>query len=272
MPTPTINALRRLTRLGHSYPLDVALGRIPDAQRVVFAGTNNNVDSTYALLAPGGVWQAPTPADAKPLRVKAGGDAADSPVGTGARLIELAGLDVAGAPLVREVATNGTAAGPATLVDFLRLNSARVVSSGSSGAPTVGSHAASIVIEAADGSGDWATISASPAPARGVSTTGAYSVPAGFSTFIVNIASSVQSNKSAHLLFFARLGMLEGAAPFTPWTQLFDAKGNTGTQEFPQEFPIGPLVGPCDIAVMGRFESTSGELAVSLTLLLVPEG
>lgn len=267
------DALRRMTRLSHSYPVDAVLGTVPDVERVVFNGTNNGVGLVYTLLAPGGVWQSPPPSGAKTLRIKSGGNTADTALGTGARRISLDGLDAAGQRISAELPTNGALASEATSQAFMRLNPARVIATGNRTAPTVGSHAGPIIIEAADGSGDWATIAAPPdvpAPSRGVSTPGVYSVPAGYNAFIVNIASSVQSNKTAQVLFVARGGILTETAPFSPWYQLFDAKGNTGTAEYPQEFPLGPVPGPCDIAVLGRFEAASGQIAVQLTLLLFP--
>lgn len=98
------------------------------------------------------------------MRIKAGGNAADTAAGAGAREVTLIGLDASGNVVTEAIATNGISASSATTNSFIRLYRAYVSASGTYATAAAGSHTAAIVIENSAGGTDWLTIDATSFP------------------------------------------------------------------------------------------------------------
>lgn len=118
-----------MMRLSATPGLDQARGAVEGITAVNKFGRNLDVDTAYEPVVESGVLNLISAADE--VRIKVGGDAADTAAGTGAREIEIQGidenLDIATATIV----TAGASASALTTTKFLRVFRALVTKAGS---------------------------------------------------------------------------------------------------------------------------------------------
>jgi len=230
-------------------------------------GKNRAVGTTFAPVALGGIYRTPGVGAETALRIKAGGNAADTAAGAGAREVTLYGVDATGAEVSEAVATAGIAASAATTTEFLRLFRVVVTGSGTYASASAGSHAGAITIENAAGTEDWASIQASDFP-RGQSEIGAYTVPAGWTAFLYYAAIFTDSTKRTDVLCFRRGGVLITAAPFEAMRLVFETQARGSEEEvtfgLPVRFPENT-----DVGFMAKVDSGTAEVDVDFELLLI---
>jgi len=252
--------------------LDIGRGLVSGMSTVKKFG-RATVGTTFSPIALGGVYRTPQAASATTLRIKAGGDAADTAAGAGARSVTLQGLDENFDLVSETINTNGASASSATTATFTRLFRAYVETSGTYASATAGSHVAAITIENGAGGTDWATIGATNFP-KSQSEIGAYSVPAGYTAYVFKGEVVVDSGKTADLLFFHRAGIDDTAAPYSAMrakSSLIGIPGGVALEQTGSQVPFGPFVGPCDIGYMGRVTTTTGQISVEFEIFLVQE-
>ena len=230
-------------------------------------GDNPSVGTSFAPVTIGGVYQTPQVGSATTLRVKAGGNANDTAAGSGAREITLIGLDETGEEVAETLATAGASASAATSTTFIRLYRAYVSKSGTYATQSAGSHSAAITIENGSGGTDWATISATDFP-RGQTEIGAYTVPMGCTAWINKCIVSVQSNKTADVLFFQRQGVLQTAAPYDSMRVVIELGGVEGEEIINPDIPFGPFPPGTDIGFMAK-AATAAECDVDFEIILI---
>lgn len=238
------------------------------------------VGTTYTPLAfggngvTGGIYQTPQSSAATTLRIKSGGNANDTAAGSGAREITLEGLDENFAVATETIATAGASASSATTTTFTRLYRAYVSASGTYATASAGSQAGEIIIENGSGGTNWGVI---PYPTSAFpeaqSSIGAYSVPAGSTAYVFLDDITVDSGKTADVIFFHRGNADETAAPYTAMRSKSILTGITGgsTDLSGRNVPFGPFVGPCDVGFMGRVSATTGQIACEFEIFLVNE-
>ncbi len=247
---------------------DISMGRARGWYVVHKFGHDDATPTTFRPVARGGLYRTPQVAGATALRVKAG-NLNDAPGQSGARSIFIQGLDATGAEVSEEIATNGTSAGGNSSNSYIRLYRAYVAASGTYATSTAGSHAAEIVIENAAGTEDWAAISATGFPSAQTEI-GAYTVPLGYTAFMIGLTVEAEATKKVDALFFQRRNILETAAPYSAMREVQRFIGLEGvvteTFDSPVEFP--PLT---DIGVMAELTSGgqgTGAVSVDFELLL----
>lgn len=233
-------------------------------------GANLAVSTSYVPVTIGGVYQTPQPASATQLRVKAGGNAADTAGGNGAREITLQGLNASGELIEEAIATAGASASGNTTNSFMRLFRAYVSASGTYATQSAGSHSDAITIENSGGGTDWLTIDATGFP-KGQSEVGAYSVPLGKRAFVPSIIISVDSTKTADVLFFQRQNILEAAAPYSAMRVVLQLGGVSGEETFYPKSPLGPFPPLTDIGFLAKVASTTAEVDVDFEIILVDD-
>jgi hypothetical protein len=189
------------------------------------------------------------------LRVKAGGNANDTANGTGARAITLVGLNTSGDIVSETIATAGASASAATSQTFLRLTDAFVSASGTYATQTALSHAASITIENAAGTEDWAVIADTDIP-RGDTEIGAYTVPRNKSLYITSIRLQVDPANKSNVVMFRRSGILETAAPYSPMVLLLEFPSVSGAIQFSYDPPIA-ISQLSDVGFLAKSASTT---------------
>lgn len=239
--------------------LDVARGLASGCRAIRQFGRNAAVGATFAPIARAGFYRTPQVGSVTALRVRAGGNAADSSAGTGARSIRLTGLDATGQLVTEVIATAGASASAASQTLVLRLIDAAVESSGTYASWTALSHAGTINIE--DTAGNlWAVIQDTDIQ-RGDSEIAAYSVPANRTLFITNVRIQVLESNKSNVVMFKRPNILETVAPYSPMTLLVEFPNFAGIQQFAFDPPI-KIDGLSDVGFLGKTESSTTDVEV----------
>ena len=187
------------------FYLDVAAGNIAGVSNVSKFGYNPSVGSvTYESIWEGSnayPWQ--TVADQ--LEVLSS-DANDTSAGTGARTVELQGLDSSWNLLTETVTMNGTSA-VTTTGSFLRIFRARVVTAGTSLR-----NEGDITIRDQDTSTTRALITNGTTAGMGQTLMAVYTIPAGKTGYVVNINFSSAKDLEQEYRLMARDNTVANAA------------------------------------------------------------
>lgn len=248
--------------------IEVAKGNIPGHSIVHKFGHNENVGTTLVPVSTGGIYRTPQVGGATALRIKAG-NVNDDVAGTGAREVMLQGLNETGALYTVALATAGAAASINTAETAIRFFRAWVSASGTYATAIAGSHAGDIVIENAAGTEDWGTIEASAIFPKGQTEFGAYSVPIGFTAFVLRSAVFSDSSKITRVLFFRRTGILQVAPPYDAMRLVFDATLEGGHTDIHIRSALNNFEGPCDLGFMAAIDVGTASVHADLELLVV---
>jgi hypothetical protein len=253
----------------NDFHFESAAGNINKVSCIHKFGKNPAVGTSFVPVTQGGVYQTPQVSGATTLRIKAGGNANDTAAGSGAREITFEGLDETGAYVTEALATAGASASSATTTTFMRLFRVYVSASGTYATATAGSHSAAIVIENGSGGTDWATIENTDF-SRGQSQIGAYTVPLGKTAYLHALYVSVDSSKSASVIFFKRENILETAAPYSGMRLVLELGAISGEEyvEFkcPQKFPA-----LTDIGFLAKTSTGTSEVDIDMEITLVDD-
>ncbi len=232
-------------------------------------GRNVAVGTTYVPITDLGLYRTPQPAAATPLRIKAGGNAADTANGSGARSVRLWGLNASGDEVTEIIATAGALASAATTNSFIRLYLAEVYESGTYGTQSVGSHVGNITIERATGGEDWAQIQLNGFPS---STTGigSITVPRNHVGLLASIRISPEQSgsKTSDILILKREGILKAAAPYKPVMKVQEFIQVTQTITLDFEMPI-KFPELTDIGVLAKVSSGTGSISIDMEILML---
>ena len=251
--------------------IEVGRGNVPGHSLVNKFGAAT-VDSTLTPLCEsgttGGIYRTPTTATALEF---VSSSANDTAAGTGAREITVVGLDSNWNEVSQTVTTNGTTA-VALGTNLIRLYRWFVSSSGSYASAAAGSHAGNLTVREAGAGATWSVIEASPFPS-GQSEIGAYTIPIGYSAYLVFKSVHVNSAKSADVQFFARENANDVTAPYTGIMRVIQHEvGVSGAEATSFNYPRVKLTGPCDVGFLGSISSGTANITCEFTLLMVQDG
>ena len=253
------------------YLIEVSKGNIQGASIIDKFGQNIAVGTTLVPVTAIGIYNTPQVSGATTLRIKAGGNANDTAAGTGAREITLVGLDETGTLLIEAIVTAGASASAVTTGTFMRLYSMSVSESGSYANATTASHAALITVENGTGGTDWGTIDVVDTFAGSRSNIASYSVPLGYTAYLLAWDISIESTKTVDLLFFKRENLLETAAPYTSMQMLFEIAALSDSRD---EHLAAPIRFPAltDIGFMAKVSSTgTAKVVANFSILLLQD-
>lgn len=247
----------------------VARGNMYEAHIHHQFGRNPVCGVSYVPVADVGAYLTPQVAGATQLRVKAGGNAADTAAGAGARSIELHGINAAGDEIVEVIDTAGASASSPSTNSFIRLYHAAVKTSGTYGTATAGSHVGDITIENAAGGTDWAQIQLNGFPS-GNTCIGSLTIPRNH----VGLLSSIQINvdasggKTMDVLIMQRSQILQTAAPYAPILKIQEFLGMSGESSihFDVPFKVPELT---DIGVMAKSSNGTNAISVDMEVLML---
>ena len=230
-------------------------------------GRNISCPTTYVPVTDNGIYRTPQVAAATALRVKAGGNAADTAVGAGARSVKLWGLNAQGVEITEVVATNGASASLFTSQTFIRLYLAEVHESGTYGTQAAGSHVGNITIENAAGTENWAQIQLNGFPS-GTTGIGSITVPRNHVGLVSAIQINIDQTKATDLIILKREGILQTAAPYKPIVKVQEFLGVS--QSIKIEFTI-PLRFPAltDVGLLAKVSNGTGAVSVDLEVLML---
>lgn len=263
--------MSRLSNNEIEYGLDMAKGLISGKEVIHKFGKNAAVGTSFVTLSAGGVYMTPQVSGATTLRIKAGGNAADTAAGAGAREVTLEGLDATGAYITETLTTAGASASEVTSKSFLRLFRFRVTASGTYATMSTGSHGADIVIENGGGGTNWGTILKTGIGAS-TSQVGMYTVPLGKEAYITSVFLTVDSTKAADVMFFERENILETAAPYSAAVLGIEFKAIVTPTALKQILPRGPFPALTDIGFLGKVGTGTGDVAVDFEIILKDTG
>jgi len=246
---------------------EVAKGNVLNHSLVHKFGRNDNVAiSTWEPVTQLGTinWRT----SAATMRVKVGGNAADTAAGDNAREVVIQGIVVDSNGNLTEgseaVATAGASASAATTLTFWRVHRAWVSATGTYGAANLGA----ITIEDSAGAADQIIIAA----AEGQSQFAAYTIPEGYTGYMISVSVTVDSNKVANIRCFAREAFDTVAAPMQAPRIKFHWDGVVGAFNFQPVGPTSFLPEKTDVWFEAYGDGGAIEASVDFEILLVKDG
>jgi len=247
-----------------NFWLNVTQGLIEKYDEEHKFGTYELVGGTFVPIARGGVYQTPTAAVALEA---VSGSANDTVAGTGGRTLAIRGLDTNWLEITQIINMNGLTPVPIP-ISMTRVYDAWIVDSGSYASQTVPSHNGLITVRTAGAGPTWIQIYPTGFP-RGKAQCGIFTIPLGKSAVIYFHYISVDSNKSADIIFFERENTNIVAAPYGAMHAGPEFVGVSGFVSLVESAsPQGPFIGPCDIGFMGSFPTGSGSISIDYELIL----
>jgi hypothetical protein len=210
------NTLAANVRPVASWEMDMAAGRFNSHDGVGhFFGYNAAVPNggwadvwSYGPTQAQYVW----PTTVEPVRVKAGGDGADTAGGAGARQILVWGLDGDWNEVMETIDLKGAAASDPTSNSFYRVNAIYVTQTGAEFVANTGD----IALENVTSNQILSHIAAG----NGTSQAARWSVPAGYSlyttNFTVQVATGVSKDVDCRVWGRNHAGFTRGSAPYPP--------------------------------------------------------
>lgn len=232
-------------------------------------GANPSVAAaTQECITDGGGIYAGFLTTAAPVRIKAGGDANDDAAGTGARAVEIVGLDENGVGFTESLATAGASASSATSANVLRVFRAYVTDSGTYG----GANAAEIVLETTGG----IEVARIRRIGAGTNDSGAgqtqmaiYTVPAGKVAYVRHLYANVESAKTGDVYFWQRRDATTTSAPFTAPRTYHTIQGLSGSEDYVPEAPFGPFPALTDLFVTGVGPTGGARISARMEIVIV---
>jgi len=191
--------------LANSEPLLIRRGLVTGASIVHKFGRNPAVPngSWAGILTSSAQFVWLTAASA--VRVKAGGNSADTSNGAGARTVTIQGLSATGAEVTATVTLAGASASAATTQTFLRVYRAWVETAGT----YTGNNTGNVVIETTGG-----TALIQITAGEGQTQYCAYTIPLGKTGYLANVTVQADSLKPADFRLFTRGPCTTVTAPF----------------------------------------------------------
>ena len=251
--------------MSYPKPFDIATGGALGWRSIKVDGRNTTVGQEFVPVTPNGIYQTPQVGSQVQLRIRAGGNANDTAGGSGAREIELYGLDESGLEITDIIATNGALASLPSSRSFLRLMGARVSKSGTYATQTAGSHAADIVIEST--AGDlWGKIPINGFP-ESISRIGSFTIPADYEGFLIGVRINVSAGKIVDAILFKRENVLETAPPYAPMEVIGEFFNVPGFLDVGYDAPIY-LPPMTDVGIMAVIDVQTARVGSGLGLLL----
>ena len=246
---------------------DVAFGAKSQMFNVHKFGENDSVGTSLVPISHGGIYRTPT---SSVTLAAISSDADDTLAGTGAQQITLQYLDSGFNVQTDIIDMNGTTESTDTVADVLRLFRVIVSRSGTYATASAPSQQGTITIRVAGGGDTWGVLKQSQTGfGSGQSQIGAYTVPAGYTAFLLSSSAFVDGNKSAAILFFKRENADDITAPYTGTMRVQNEyKGVTGDYIL-QHRTYESYPEKTDIGFLASTSSGTAEVSVEFELLVV---
>lgn len=250
-------------RQSKDFYSDVQEGKIPGHSLVHKFGRNQAVpNGSFEMVS---LLSIPTAflSAATTVRIKAGGDAADTAAGAGARSVFVQGIDDNLAVLTEEIATAGASASSVTTALFWRVFRAWTTSGTYGTANT-----AAITIENGTGGTDLLVIGLE----EGQSQHGSYTIPLAHTGYLLSATLTVDSNKPADIKLVMRESFNDTSAPMPSSRLKIYWDGVVGELIFTPRTP-GPAI-PALTDVWWEAEGSGAitEVSVDFEIHLVQDG
>ena len=243
------------------FYLEVRKGNIPGHSLVHKFGRNDAV--------PNGSWQfvnllgftAWPISSVVPVRIKAGGNAADAAAGAGAREITVQGIDSNLDEISVAIATAGTSGSSNTSETFWRIHRAWVSSAGTYGAANTGA------VTITSSAGDLIQIAAG----EGQTMFSGFSVPDGKTGYLISANITVDGAKAADVRLMTRENLNNATAPVSSVRVKKYWAGVLGSLDYHPVAPDVTLPALTDIWVEARGGGVGTTVSANFELLLVDD-
>ncbi|MCK5018985.1 MAG: hypothetical protein KAS32_18135 [Candidatus Peribacteraceae bacterium] len=247
----------------NDFLIEVAKGTVPGHSLYHKFGRNSGVpNGSYE-----GVLQASAQFNwltaATTVRVKAGGNAADTAAGAGAQAVTIEGLDDTGAYATEDIELFGANASSATSASFWRVF--RMYVTDLRAGAYSGNNTGAIMLENSGGGTDLITIAAG----EGQSQYGAYSVPLGKTAYVLSILVQADASKAADFRFFIRESLTDFSTPFAPKLLKFYWDGVLGQSQLMPRSPILVCPALTDMWIEAQGGGAVTEVSIDYEMLLV---
>lgn len=245
------------------FYVQVQEGKIPGYSLVHKFGRNDAVpNATWEFINLLGFTGWPLSAATK-VRVKAGGDAADTAGGAGAVGVSINGIDGDGNDITEVVATAGALASGLTDALFFRVHRSFVSGVGTYGVANTGN----VIIENGGGGTDLIKIAAD----EGQTQFGGFTMPIAHKAYLLSAFITVDGVKPADIRIFTRDNAMNVTAPMSSkrLRKFFD--GVLGELLFEPVAPWIKLNSLTDIWAEARGSGAQTEASVDFELLLIQD-
>lgn len=260
----SFNASAFLTK---NWLIEVNKGDIEGHEIIHKFGDNDLVGTSFVPVADSGIYQ--TPSTLQSLEIISS-SANDTSAGSGARTVTVYGINDTNGSWTRDnetVTLNGT-----TLValtkQWYRIFRIRVDTSGTYANATATSHNSTITLRGAGVGATWGTVNSDSGFGLGTSQIGVYTIPKGYTGAVIAKHVSVDANKPATIMFYARENADTISAPFSPMRVLsINHEVTAGVDD--DSTPGGSLiVGPADVGFMAKLASGTGSIGAEFEMII----
>ena len=244
--------------------LRLATGTVEGFEAVHKFG-GGDLSTTFKPVTRSGFYRTPTSA----IQLEFVSDSVnDTYLGAGARQITIQGLNASWDRIQFVINTSGTT--PVTLpYNMTRVFRWWVSSSGTYATQSQSSHLGELTIREVGGGDIWSIIPVAPYP-LGQSEIGAYSIPRGYTGYILRKSIYTDTTKTADFYFYAREHADDVTAPYNGTMRLIEREvGVSGAFGFSFFVPKGPIVGPADVGYIGSVSSGTSDVSSEFELILV---
>jgi len=249
---------RQFTR---DFLVDVEEGKIDGISVIHKFGRNDSVpNGSFEFINQLGMTAWPLSAPT-PVRIKAGGDAADVVLGDGAREVIVEGIDSNFNEVQDSIITAGASASSATASSFWRIHRAWVSRAGTYGE----ANTAAVIIENSAGGTDLIRISTE----EGQSQFGGWTVPIGKTAHLLSAVINVDGMKAADIRMFVREEIDNTVAPLRAKRIMLYFDGVLGALNYETRSPAKDIPEKSDIWWEAQGSGANTEVSVDFELLVV---
>lgn len=197
----------KLFRLNRGMLL--ASNELDDHETLLRIGYNAAAGTAFEHISTDGIWQAPRPSEALPLRIRAGGSPDDAVSGPGAQAVLVRGINALGDRQQEVLPLNGASQSAQTVGSYIRVHEFLVLATGTPYLPLTSPHAGDILLESTSGA-LWGAIR----DGAGRFTCGNFMVPRGHIAYLTEFTVFASSDRGTDFVAHQATGLLTETAPF----------------------------------------------------------
>lgn len=251
------------------YFFNVAKGNVAGSSIVNKFGRNSAVGTALSFISLSATYQ--TPLTAQNLEILSG-SANDTSAGTGARKVKVIGLNSSWDEVEQEVTMNGVT--PVALATpLIRVYRMYVTESGSYATTSTPSHLGRITLRNSGAGVTWGTIGTIEGTTTGFgigqSQIGAYTIPNGYTGYLLSKTITVESTKPTSIYFFKRENSDDVTSPYNGVMRLFEQNdGIVNPFNINLKAPLQVLKEKTDVGFFAKLSTGTGSVSTEFQLLL----
>ena len=252
------------------FYLEVSKGSVPKHSIVNKFGRNGAVGTSLAFISISGQYQSPIAATSLEIL---SGSTNDTSAGTGARKVKVVGLNASWNEITVEVTMNGTTA-VALGTQFIRVYRMYVSESGSYATISAPSHLGKITLRTSGAGATWCVIDTIEGTATGFgigqTQVAGYTIPNGYTGYLLSKTVTVESAKPASIYFFKRENADDVTTPYTCVMRLFEQNdGIAHPFNVNLKAPLQVFPAKTDVGFFAKVGTGTASVSTEFQLLLV---